>query len=268
MIISKDDYEEPRCPLCMNTDKANIPISRVLEKLDEAFSKKDFDFAERLLDNWIAEAKAIGDNQGSLSLFNEKIGLYRKLNRKMECLAAIDSTLQMVEVLKLQNTLIGATSFINAATGYNAFELFDDAVSLYKRAENVLNNLPSCEDRLAALYNNMASALVGQKNYDEADNAYNNAIQLLEHQSNSATELAITYLNMADMITAQYGYENVEGKVNTYLDKAESLLDSVRQYDSYYAFVCEKCAPVFGYYGFFLTKNKFLKRAEDIYERT
>ena len=42
-ILSKDDYEEPRCLLNMHPEVTPIPIGRIMEKLDSYLNKKDYD---------------------------------------------------------------------------------------------------------------------------------------------------------------------------------------------------------------------------------
>ena len=83
-FLSKEDYEEPCCPLKMNINqKAEpIPVGRVLSKVDEHLSRNDYDSAEKTLDYWHEEAKIGGDIRGELTILNEKIGLYRKTGTK------------------------------------------------------------------------------------------------------------------------------------------------------------------------------------------
>lgn len=63
-------------------------MDRVLSKEDELFAKKDFDGAERLLKYWYDEAERNGDATGEFQLANELMGLYRKLGRGPEAIAA------------------------------------------------------------------------------------------------------------------------------------------------------------------------------------
>lgn len=247
-----------------------IPIRRILDRLDACLEKKNFDEAERLLKNWAVEAEMGNDLHGKLTMLNEQIGLYRKLDREAECLAAIDAALELVERLGAAGSVEGATAYLNAATGYKAFSRTEQALELYGKAQGIYEKeLAADDDRLAGLYNNMALALVEVKRFDEARSMYGRALEILDKCGRSEANKAITYLNMADMVYAAEGPEAGEEAIENYLEIAEGLLDSGDiERNGYYAFVCEKCAPVFGFYGHFLTKQKLLARAGELYERS
>ena len=80
--IRPEDYEEPRCLLCGEPYGAeqveSIPQQRVIDKLDEYMSRRDYAGAERHLLYWLAEAEANRDERGQLMLNNELMGFYRK----------------------------------------------------------------------------------------------------------------------------------------------------------------------------------------------
>ena len=48
-FLSKDDYEEPCCPLNMHPEVTPIPVGRIMEKLDSYLNKNDYASAERHL---------------------------------------------------------------------------------------------------------------------------------------------------------------------------------------------------------------------------
>lgn len=268
--LKKEDYTEPCCPLDMHPEVAPIPIRRVLDKLDGFLGRNDYASAERLLKNWLAEAEAGNDRQGRLTVLNEQIGLYRKTGKEAECLAAIDAALAQLEQLDMEDTVTGGTTLINAATGYKAFGRAEAALPLYRKAQAVYEKrLPAGDDRLAALYNNMALTLAELKAYREAETLFEKAIAIMEQRPHGEAETAITCLNLADLICAEVGYEAGEERIEAYLRRAEQLLDTEDlPRDGNYAFVCEKCAPVFGYYGYFYTEQTLKERAREIYERT
>ena len=61
--LDREDYEEPRCVLCMDAHKkeeekvTRIDAGRMLKKLDEYFSYNDYESAERHLKFWLTEAQ-------------------------------------------------------------------------------------------------------------------------------------------------------------------------------------------------------------------
>lgn len=269
-FLSKEDYEEPRCPLNMHPEYRPIPVRRVLEKLDSFLEKNDYDSAERHLRYWISEAEAGNDLRGKLTILNELIGIYRKTAKETECLQAISDAISLTESGKIGEEISLGTTLINAATGYKAFGKAKDAIPLYRRARTLYEtHLDSNDSRLGGLYNNMALALTELEFYSEAEELYQKAIEVMKQQENGELEIAITYLNIADLNAARTGVEEGEEEINKYLMQAQELLntESVPR-NGYYAFVCEKCAPVFGYYGYFLVEQELNRRAREIYERS
>ena len=266
-FLSKADYEEPTCPLCKPTEVTPIPTRRVLDKLDKYLNTKDYDAAERHLKYWLTEAEMGSDDRGKLTVLNEQIGLYRKMNKPTEGLQAIEVALALAE--QFDGAITYGTTMVNAATAYKAFGKVADALPLYETARTVYEStLPPTDGRLGGLYNNMALTVMELGDYAKAEALFQKALAIITEQENGEIEMAITYCNLADLVSAQLGADG-EKQIETYLDKAEALLDTpTLPRDGYYAFVCEKCAPTFGYYGYFLTEKKLMKQAEAIYERT
>lgn len=268
-FLSKSDYEEPCCPLTIPGAPTPIPLRRIIEKLDDDLSRNDYDAAERHLAYWLAEADVCRDMRGKLSLLNERIGLYRKTGKREETLKSIADTLELAEKSDIDGTVTMGTTLVNAATGYKAFGMAEDALPLYERAREIYESVLSEDDgRLGGLYNNMALALVDTGRFDEAEDLYRKALAIMEKAENGELECAITYCNLCDLAAARHGTDGAEDEIALYLETAESLLatESLPR-DGYYAFVCEKCAPTFGYYGFFMTEIELNKRAGEIYER-
>lgn len=269
-ILSKDDYEEPRCLLNMHPEVTPVPVGRMIDKLDSYLNQNDYDAAERHLRYWLAEADAGHDMRGKLTILNEQIGLYRKTGKESECLRAISDALSLASSANVDGSLTYGTTLINAATGYKAFGKAEEALPLYRKAQTIYElTLDSDDGRLGGLYNNMALTLAGLKEYREAEDLYQKAISVMEKQENGALEVAITRLNLADLVAAELGFEDGAEEIERQLLEAEKLLDaeSVPR-DGYYAFVCEKCASVFGYYGRFRTEQELNRRARKIHERT
>lgn len=270
--LSKEDYEEPCCPLKMNINQnfTPIPIGRVLSKVDEHLSINDYASAEKTLDYWHEEAKISNDIRGELTVLNEKIGLYRKTGKKEQCLSAIDKCLALSENGEFENTVTRGTSYLNCATGYCAFDEYKRALPLYEKATGIYEKyLKSTDGRLGGLYNNTAICLMRLNKYEQSRMLFDKAIEIMSKIENAEGEIAITYCNLADLESAQNGMEKAEEKINEYLERAEELLNTkTLPRDGNYAFICEKCAGTFGYYGFFMTEKELLKRAREIYERT
>lgn len=270
-FLTKEDYDEPCCPLKMGeTGNVNpISVSRVIFKLDEFLNKNDYESAERLLKYWLDEARAGNDSAGMLSVLNEQVGLYRKLGNKDACFDAVNACLELCNKENYSNTISYATTLLNCATGYCAFNELDKALPLYEAARKIYEEkLAENDERLGGLYNNTAICLMRLKKYDEALELFEKALGIMGTIPDRQGEMAVTYCNLADLEAQKNGMENSDEKIGEYLDKAESLLNTQSlPKDGNYAFICEKCADTFGYYGYFAVKNELLKRAREIYER-
>jgi len=247
-----------------------ISIDRVLAKLDSYFSTNDYVGAQKHLEYWLEEAVSFNDRRNELTLCNELIGLSRKIGNKEQTFSYTERALNLVKFLDIENTIGGATTFINVATAYKAFGEAARALPLFEKAAEIYEKeLPKNDSRLGGLYNNFALALIDIDDFDNAYEYYQKALDVMKHVEGGELESAITYLNIASACEAQKGLLEADEAIGECLQMAEELLDIHKDStDGYYAFVCEKCASVFGYYGHFVYEKELLERARKIYERT
>ena len=283
-IIAPEDYLEPSCPLCeepygVTPALKAVPQQRIIQKMDEYMSRRDYAGAERHLLYWLEEAKLGRDLRGELMIRNELVGHYRKTGEKDKSLENAGEALRLLKTLDFEETLSAGTTYVNAATACNAFgeneramELFEKARKIYEgeAAESGTRNtyIGSRPELLGGLYNNMALTCAAMKDYKKAHALYDRAMEVMEKAPNGELEQAITCLNRANAVEDELGPEAGEERINALLEEAEKLLDtpSVPR-NGYYAFVCEKCAPTFSYYGYFLTAGRLKETAEEIYGR-
>ena len=76
-----------------------IAIDRILSRLDEYLNKNDYVSAEKHLVYWLGEAIGGCDPKTELLIYNELMGLYRKLGQKEKALSAVSSALAKIESL-------------------------------------------------------------------------------------------------------------------------------------------------------------------------
>lgn len=247
--------------------KGRIDSGRVIEKLDELLSRNCYAEAKRHLLYWLSEAELLRDSRGMLLMFNELMGLCRKLGERQNAIDFAEKALAHIEKNDLQKNIGAATSYLNAATVYKAFERAEKSIPLFKKAEEIYNeNLEPNDERFGGLYNNFALACVDLKDFEKAYALYNKALKIMEGKP---PEQAITYLNMASCVEAEKGLEEGAEKIAEYAEKAMGLLEKYKEsQDGNYAFVLEKCASVFSYYGYFYYANEITERYRRIYERT
>ncbi len=272
--LRPEDYLEPACLLCGEPFGAEsavraVPQQRIVEKLDEYMSRRDYAGAERHLLYWMEEAKLGRDRRGQLLLCNELIGHYRKCGERDKAFARIDEALRLLRELDFEDSVSAGTSYVNAGTACSAFGDNERALALFEKARAIYESGAKVQPALlGGLYNNMALACQALGRYDEAFALYDSAMAQMGKLPAGALEQAITCLNMADCVAAQQGLEAGEERIFALVDRAYGLLhDEAVPHNGYYAFVCEKCAPSFAYYGWFLAAEELKEEAARIYDR-
>lgn len=270
------DYKEPACPLCDGKDfyypdpdapAGRVPVAQVIDKLDGLLAKEDNAGAKRLLTYWAAEAQALRDKRGELSVQSEIMGLARKTGDRDWGMAAVERGLALIDALGVGGLVSAATILLNAATTCKAFGDPHRALALYARVEAVYETqLPANDLQRAGLYNNKATALAELGRFEEAQRLYARAYAVLEQNPHTEPDRAVTKLNLADLLAAAgQGEQAVEEKLKEAL---ELLDDPAAVRDGYYAFVCRKAAQAFGYYGFFRIRKELDERADRLYAGT
>jgi len=273
--ISPEDYAEPRCLL--NEEHYGsappvipVPQQRIIDKLDEYMSHRDYAGAERHLRYWLTEAEQGRDLRGKLFICNELVGHYRKTGQKENAFRFAEDALHLLSELNYKGSATSGTTLVNAATAYNAFGESEKAMTLFEQAQADLESDPRTDPSLlGGLYNNMALACKDLNRFDEAFSFFGRAMELMAKVPGGCLEQAVTCLNIADTLTQERGADASADKVSALLDRAWTLLqDPSVPRDGYYAFVCEKCAPGFADYGRISEAEELSKRAEASYERT
>ncbi|MBQ9551747.1 MAG: tetratricopeptide repeat protein [Clostridia bacterium] len=270
MSLDAFDYKEPACPLCSGKEfydhdpaaqQGSIPVPQIIAKIDDALNREEYGEARRILSYWLAEAKQLRDLRGQLAVYSELMGLHRKNGEKDEALSAVENGLKIIEALGVGHLVSTATVYINAATVYKTFDMAQQALPLYEKAERIYKeNLKENDVLFGALYNNMGLALADLGRTEEALACFEKALKIMTVSPDRAPEAAITCLNMADL------YFGDDDKVDGLIQRAYALLNEpTLKHDGYYAFVCRKCAPAFGAHGYFLMAKEIETRAEKIY---
>ena len=270
-----------------------VPQRRIIDKMDEYMSRRDYNGAERHLLYWLEEAKLGGDLQGQLMLRNELVGHYRKTGQKEPAMESAARALELLRKLDMESTITAGTTYVNIATACGAFGDHERAIRLFEKARAAYESSSQTETQLlGGLYNNMALTCTELGRCEEALALYEKAADLMGRVPDGELEQAITYLNMANTVEVQLGLEAGEQQINALVERAEELLEAkgeellgkgeaaltdgtdlraMKQEErarlGYYAFVCEKCAPTFAYYGYFMTAESLTERSEELVKR-
>ena len=271
-IIGPEDYAEPRCLLCGEPYGAEpavkpVPQKRIIQKMDEYMARRDYAGAERHLLYWLEEAKLGRDERGELMLRNELAGHYRKTGEGDKAIENAEAALALLDKLDFQGTVSAGTTYVNAATVFNAFGDNERSMALFRKAREAYE----ADDRtdkalLGGLYNNMGLTCAALGHYEEAFEWFDKAMAAMGEVPGGALEQAITCLNIADALEGMKGMEAAEEEINGWLERALELLSSgAFPEDGYCAFVLEKCIPTFSYFGWFLAEKELRERAETIY---
>ncbi len=272
-MLDPFDYKEPSCSLCggkefYNPDQdspiGTIPVKRIIEKLDGLFQKNDMVEAGRLLEYWQEEAISLKDRRGQLSITDELVGYYRKINDEKKGLLAVNNALKLIEELGLGNTVSGATIILNCATTKKAFGLSQEAIPLYDKTFEVYSKtLSKNDEKMAGFYNNKGLALADIKRFDDAEKCFNEAIKIGEKLSDGKNNIALTLVNMAHLFEQA---KRDKKQIDECLLKAYFLLnDEEVKEDGYHAFACSKCAPSFEHFGYQKISDELNERAKRIY---
>ena len=275
-MLDPFDYKEPLCPLSdgkkfyyPSPDDAigEIPVRRIIEKLDTFFEVNDLDGAGAFLERWEKEAKELRDIRGEITIQNELMGYYRKRGDESSAFRALDRALFLVEKAGIENEVPAATVYLNAATVYKAFGKPYEAIALYEKTGAIYREKLSSDDALiAGLYNNSALALCDVGRYEEAESLFIEAAAIMSEKEDGACDEAATYVNMAHLYEIWRGEGSPE--IAECLSAAKEILDSPDiKRNGYYAFVASKCAPSFRYFGDEATSRELEERSKKIYER-
>ena len=242
-----------------------VDIKRFIGAIDRLFAVNDIAGAEKLVETWKAEADALGDERGKLSIINEELGLSRRTGNKQKALAAVDEADALIKKLDLSEGASGATIYVNLATTLKAFGEAEKALSYYEAAESVYFSLGMDESfEYASLLNNRATAYSELKRYDEAENDFLISIDILKKLETHDGEIAVALINLAHAVYDRNDKDT--DRVEKLLDECWEYINSTRQVrDANYAFILSKCAPSLRYFNRFDEADAVEAVAKSIY---
>ncbi len=252
------------CSACSKESYDVIPTRRVLERLDELFSKNDLPAVGRLLEYWEREARNLCDERGLLEILNEEIGYFRRTLESEKALNAVAEAFSLIERLDADELLSSATVYLNGATTMKAFGLAAEAMEYYAKAKKIYDQKLKADDyMLAAFYNNISSAYKDLGQTENAEAACLFALEILGRQDGKLGEMAVTCVNLAHLY---YDTDPCDERIYERMEKAwEYLMSKENAHDGNFAFICSKCHPSFGFFGYFEYEKTLKEMTERIY---
>ncbi|MBO6054734.1 MAG: tetratricopeptide repeat protein, partial [Oscillospiraceae bacterium] len=229
-VLIPEDYMEPSCLLCdepygKTPEVRAVPQQRIIEKMNDYMSRRDYAGAERHLLYWLEEAKLGRDQRGELMLNNELVGHYRKTGDREKAFEAAGEALRLLDELDFSGSVSAGTTYTNVATAFSAFGENPKALELFEKARKAYESSPAAQPQLlGGLYNNMALTLTALGHYEEAHALFNRAMEIMATVPGGVLEQAITCLNRADALVAEQGMEEAEHAVFDLMDQAYDLL--------------------------------------------
>ena len=252
---------------CDNEPRETINVARFLSKLDGFLHVNDMAGAERCLNYWAEEARAMDDKRGLLTVINEKIGFYRRQGQTDKATDACLAALKLLDETGLRHSVSGETVVVNVATTLGAYGQTDLATNLYDEAEaTFVAEGKQNTYEYAAFLNNKASTLYTMGRFDIAEDCLRRAVKVLNEEGSHAYDIAVSYCILAQVY--QKNANDMEKSLQS-MDKAWEILcrdDIVRDGD--YAYAITKCYPVFEAFGLDLQAEALRQTAEEIYGTT
>lgn len=256
------------CAGCVKEPSGRISVARFIDRLDRYFSRNDLEGAGECIAYWEQEARKLGDLRGLLSVYNEELGFYRRIDDREAGLRAVEEAVGLVRELGMEEQISGATILANAATTLKAFGEAGRGLPFYGQAEKVYLSYGMGQAyEYAAMLNNRAAALCDLARFDEGEADYRKAIGILREEGAHDGEIAVSLVNLAHLTFDRDA--SSQEQVEALLDEAWEYINSRRQpHDGNYAFILSKCAPSFEYFGRELQAAALREVAEEIYDGT
>ena len=255
---------EFKCTSCSKESYKTVPIARVMDKLDELFSRNDLPAVGRLLEYWENEARNLGDKRGLLEILNEEIGYFRRTNDKEKGVSVVREAFELIKELNAEELVSSGTVYVNGATTLKAFGMPEAAMPYYEKARIIYEReLDPTDYRIAAFHNNISSAYKDLGDIENAEKACFEAISILEKREGFLGEIAVTLCNIAHMYHERDPFDE---RVYSLMDRAwECLTSDKNERNGDFAFLCSKCYPSFGYFGYFEREAELKDLTEKIY---
>ena len=233
-----------------------MDIQKVLAEYDSMFGKYTLKEIEGFLLKHLSEARFKSEHEELVTLLNEAIGFYRDTTQKEKALKNCGALMEHLVEMKLEGTIPYATSLLNIANAFRAFDLHKEAVQLFEKVEEIYGNHISKEDFMyASLYNNWALAYQESGEYDKAAEMLRKALRIVDLYKEAIIPQATTRTNLASSLLA-IGTENAYQEAVEHLSQALAIFEKDGGKDFHYGAALVAMGDAYSY------KENYRKAAE------
>ena len=174
-----------------------MDISGILEAEDRLFNENRAAEVEELLMGGISVALDEGDGGALLQLLNELIGYYRESSRFEDAYKVAEEIESVASRILPEMSVPYATSLLNIATAYRAGGRLADAMTQYRRVEEIYDTILDGGNILkASLYNNEALLYQETGEFDKAKELLLKALDIVTANGEEYEE-AVSRANIA-----------------------------------------------------------------------
>lgn len=236
-----------------------MDIQKVLAEYDSMFGKYTLKEIEGFLLKHLSEARFKSEHEELVTLLNEAIGFYRDTTQKEKALKNCGALMEHLVEMKLEGTIPYATSLLNIANAFRAFDLHKEAVQLFEKVEEIYGNHISKEDFMyASLYNNWALAYQESGEYDKAAEMLRKALRIVDLYKEAIIPQATTRTNLASSLLA-IGTESAYQEAVEHLSKALAIFEKDGGKDFHYGAALVAMGDAYSYKGNYRKAAEYYK---------
>ncbi len=211
-----------------------MDITDILQTYDAMFGKNTLEEIENYLAEQITRAREQGERGVLFTLLNEMIGFCRDTTQREKGLGFFQQLLALLEEMKLEGRVEHATSLLNIANAYRAFDLHEQAHAFFEQVEeNYRTHLEPGDFRYASLYNNWSLLYQEMGKQKNAVEMLRKALDIVALYEDAVIPKATSMANLAaSLIVLGTGeaYEDAEG----YLREALQIYENDGGRDFHY----------------------------------
>lgn len=219
-----------------------MTIQELQVQLDQLYASNQLDEAYAFLMEQVNLAIEKQDNRTILFLLNEMIGYFRVTSKFQLGNQIAQQIFNILSMSDLEQTVDGATSYINIATFYRVQGKYQEALSLYQKTESIYQQYLEPNDELySAFYNNLSLLYQEMGKTQQAIEMQKKALQIVSQLDDYRIEEAITYTNLSQM----YQTLSMQEEAQSCLDHAIALFERYGKDDPHYFATLASQAQIF-----------------------